>query len=85
MTGKTLVLDLDETLVHSSLQQTLDSDFQFKVNIPDAGPRTVYVKVGWSSLSDIEQDKENIGMDIDSDYLNSDMLDGRDVFVHIFN
>jgi len=41
---KTLVLDLDETLVHSSLQQTLDSDFQFSVNIPDAGPRTVYVK-----------------------------------------
>ena len=47
--GKTLVLDLDETLVHSSLQQTLDYDYQFSVNIPDAGPRTVYVKVGCSS------------------------------------
>jgi len=54
--GKTLVLDLDETLVHSSLQQTLDSDYQFSVNIPDAGPRTVYVKVGCSSWSDKEQD-----------------------------
>jgi len=42
--GKTLVLDLDETLVHSTLKNTEDADFQFTVNIPEAGPRTVYVK-----------------------------------------
>merc|ERR1711874_594216 len=41
---KTLVLDLDETLVHSTLKFTEESDFQFTVNIPEAGPRTVYVK-----------------------------------------
>ena len=42
---KTLVLDLDETLVHSSLQYVPDADIQFDLNVPDVGWRTVYVKV----------------------------------------
>ena len=41
---KTLVLDLDETLVHSSLQYVPDADIQFDLNVPDVGWRTVYVK-----------------------------------------
>merc|ERR1719369_75689 len=41
---KTLVLDLDETLVHSSLNFTKDADFTFDINIPESGNRTVYVK-----------------------------------------
>ena len=42
---KTLVLDLDETLVHSSLQFVPDADIQFDLKVPDVGWRTVYVKV----------------------------------------
>ena len=42
---KTLVLDLDETLVHSSLQYVPDADIQFDLKVPDVGWRTVYVKV----------------------------------------
>ena len=42
---KTLVLDLDETLVHSSLQFVPDADIQFDLKVPEVGWRTVYVKV----------------------------------------
>ena len=42
---KTLVLDLDETLVHSSLQYVPDADIQFELKVPEVGWRTVYVKV----------------------------------------
>ena len=42
---KTLVLDLDETLVHSSLQFVPDADIQFDLKVPDVGWRTVYVTV----------------------------------------
>ena len=39
------MLDLDETLVHSSLQFVPDADIQFDLKVPDVGWRTVYVKV----------------------------------------
>ena len=39
------MLDLDETLVHSSLQFVPDADIQFDLRVPDVGWRTVYVKV----------------------------------------
>ena len=42
---KTLVLDLDETLVHSSLHFMSEADLSFEINVPDVGWRTVYVKV----------------------------------------
>jgi len=42
---KTLVLDLDETLVHSQLGQTAAADFQFDLQVPEAGRQTVFVKV----------------------------------------
>jgi len=41
---KTLVLDLDETLVHSTLKSIDDADFQFEIKVPDSGLQTVYVK-----------------------------------------
>jgi len=41
---KTLVLDLDETLVHSTLKLTDDADFKFQINIPESGPKTIFVK-----------------------------------------
>ena len=39
------MLDLDETLVHSSLQFVPDADIQFDLKVPEVGWRTVYVKV----------------------------------------
>ena len=39
------MLDLDETLVHSSLKKIDGADYQFTVNVPDVGPKIVYVKV----------------------------------------
>ena len=42
---KTLVLDLDETLVHSSLKFQPDADLVFQLSVPDAGLQTVYVKI----------------------------------------
>ena len=39
------MLDLDETLVHSSLQYVPEADIQFDLNVPEVGWRTVYVKV----------------------------------------
>ena len=42
---KTLVLDLDETLVHSSLHFMSEADLSFEINVPEVGWRTVYVKV----------------------------------------
>lgn len=56
---KTLVLDLDETLVHSSLKFQPDADLRFELSVQDAGLQTVYVKIRpfleqflrWESLS----------------------------------
>ena len=42
---KTLVLDLDETLVHSSLKFQPDAHLVFELSVPDAGLQTVYVKI----------------------------------------
>ena len=42
---KTLVLDLDETLVHSSLKFQPDANLVFELSVPDAGLQTVYVKI----------------------------------------
>lgn len=42
---KTLVLDLDETLVHSSLKFQPDADLRFELSVQDAGLQTVYVKI----------------------------------------
>ena len=41
------MLDLDETLVHSQLGQTAAADFQFDLQVPEAGRQTVFVKVGY--------------------------------------
>jgi len=42
---KTLVLDLDQTLVHSSLQKMEGADFQIEINVPETGMKThVFVK-----------------------------------------
>lgn len=41
---KTLVLDLDETLVSSSLSPSRGSDCEVEINIPGAGQVTVYIK-----------------------------------------
>ena len=43
--SKTLVLDLDETLVHSSLKYVEDADIQLDLQVPDAGHQTVFVKL----------------------------------------
>jgi len=42
---KTLVLDLDETLVHSSLHYSPDADVQLQLSVPEVGPQTIYVKL----------------------------------------
>ena len=39
------MLDLDQTLVHSTLGAMDDCDFQLEINVPDHGLRTVRVKV----------------------------------------
>lgn len=43
--AKTLVLDLDQTLVHSTLGAMEDCDYQMEINVPDHGLRTVRVKL----------------------------------------
>ena len=42
---KSLVLDLDETLVHSSLKFSPGADIEFQLSVPDVGIQTVYVKI----------------------------------------
>jgi len=42
---KTLVLDLDQTLVHSTLTTMNQPDYTMEINVPDTGLRTVYVKL----------------------------------------
>jgi len=42
---KTLVLDLDETLVHSSLKFNQDADLHFSLNVPDVGSQDIFVKL----------------------------------------
>jgi len=42
---KTLVLDLDQTLVHSTLTIMNKPDYTMEINVPDTGLRTVYVKL----------------------------------------
>ena len=42
---KTLVLDLDETLVHSSLHYIPDADVQLQLSVPEVGQQTIYVKL----------------------------------------
>ena len=44
-TDKTLVLDLDETLVHSSLKLSQDADLHFTLNVPDVGSQDIFVKL----------------------------------------
>jgi len=42
---KTLVLDLDQTLVHSTLTTMNQPDYTMEINVPESGLHTVYVKL----------------------------------------
>ena len=55
--AKTLVLDLDQTLVHSTLTLMEDADFEIEINVPDVGLRMVYVKVRLYYISAALYDK----------------------------
>ena len=48
LSDKTLVLDLDQTLVHSTLTIMNKPDFTMEINVPESGLHTVYVKVSKS-------------------------------------